>query len=148
MIYARYRQGSTSTIERRLLLPLDVISLKPRQTRQPPLHYLDPVALHSRRSEALSADAAFTNRLPEDTTIHWHGLLLPNGMDGVVGLNQPPVKPGETYAYEFVMRKSGTFIGASDPSARLRFQGHPDRLRLGARERAMAGGYDRHTGRR
>ena len=51
-----------------------------------------------------------TNKLPEDTTIHWHGLLLPNGMDGVVGLNQPPIKPSETYVYEFGMRKSGTFM--------------------------------------
>ena len=51
-----------------------------------------------------------TNKLPEDHTIHWHGLLLPNGMDGVVGLNQPPIRPGETFVYEFAMKKSGTFM--------------------------------------
>ena len=50
-----------------------------------------------------------TNRLPEHTTIHWHGILLPNGMDGVGGLNQPQIPPGKTYVYEFVMKKSGTF---------------------------------------
>jgi manganese oxidase len=51
-----------------------------------------------------------TNKLPEHTTIHWHGILLPNGMDGVGGLNQPQIPPGKTYVYEFQMRKSGTFM--------------------------------------
>ncbi|WP_374353616.1 multicopper oxidase family protein [Chitinimonas sp.] len=51
-----------------------------------------------------------TNRLPEHTTVHWHGLLLPNGMDGVAGLNQPAIKPGKTFVYEFDMVKSGTFM--------------------------------------
>lgn len=49
-----------------------------------------------------------TNRLPEHTSIHWHGILLPNGMDGVSGLNQPPIMPGETFAYEFPLRHHGT----------------------------------------
>ena len=51
-----------------------------------------------------------TNKLPEHTTVHWHGIILPNGMDGVGGLNQPQIKPGQTYVYEFVMTKSGTFM--------------------------------------
>ncbi len=51
-----------------------------------------------------------TNKLPEHTTIHWHGILLPNGMDGVGGLNQPHIQPGETYAYEFTLRQHGTFM--------------------------------------
>ncbi len=51
-----------------------------------------------------------TNKLPEHTTIHWHGLILPNGMDGVGGLTQPQIKPGETYVYEFTLRQSGTFM--------------------------------------
>lgn len=51
-----------------------------------------------------------TNRLPEHTTIHWHGILLPNGMDGVGGLTQPQIQPGKTYVYEFEMKKSGTFM--------------------------------------
>ena len=49
-----------------------------------------------------------TNKLPEHTTVHWHGILLPNGMDGVGGLNQPHIKPGETYSYEFTLRQHGT----------------------------------------
>lgn len=51
-----------------------------------------------------------TNRLPEHTTIHWHGLLVPNGMDGVGGLLQPHIEPGETYVYEFQLRQHGTFM--------------------------------------
>ena len=42
-----------------------------------------------------------TNRLPEATTVHWHGVLLPNGMDGVGGLTQRAIQPGETFKYEF-----------------------------------------------
>jgi FtsP/CotA-like multicopper oxidase with cupredoxin domain len=51
-----------------------------------------------------------TNKLPEHTTIHWHGILLPNGMDGVGGLTQKHIPVGRTYVYEFTMPKSGTFM--------------------------------------
>ena len=51
-----------------------------------------------------------TNRLPAPTTIHWHGVIVPNGMDGVGGLNQKPIPPGETYRYEFRLRQAGTFM--------------------------------------
>jgi len=51
-----------------------------------------------------------TNKLPEHTTIHWHGILLPSGMDGVGGLSQPHIKPGQTFVYEFTLKKSGTFM--------------------------------------
>jgi manganese oxidase len=51
-----------------------------------------------------------TNHLPEHTTIHWHGMLLPNGMDGVGGLTQPHIPPGKTFVYEFGLKKSGTFM--------------------------------------
>ena len=51
-----------------------------------------------------------TNKLPEHTTVHWHGILLPNGMDGVGGLNQPHIPAGKTFVYEFLMPKSGTFM--------------------------------------
>ncbi|AKF03240.1 multicopper oxidase family protein [Sandaracinus amylolyticus] len=51
-----------------------------------------------------------TNRLPEPTTIHWHGFILPNGMDGVSGLNQRPIPPGATYRYEFALSRAGTFM--------------------------------------
>ena len=51
-----------------------------------------------------------TNRLPEVTTVHWHGILLPSGMDGVSGLTQPPIAVGKTWMYEFVLQRSGTFM--------------------------------------
>ena len=51
-----------------------------------------------------------TNKLPEHTTIHWHGIFLPSGMDGVGGLSQPHIKPGETYVYEFTLVNHGTFM--------------------------------------
>ncbi len=51
-----------------------------------------------------------TNRLPEPTTIHWHGQRLPNGMDGVAGVNQKAIPVGKTFVYEFVARRPGTFM--------------------------------------
>jgi len=51
-----------------------------------------------------------TNKLPEHTTIHWHGQRLPNGMDGVGGLNQPQIPVGKTFVYEFVAKRPGTFM--------------------------------------
>ena len=51
-----------------------------------------------------------TNKLEEHTTIHWHGMILPSGMDGVGGLTQPHIKPGKTFVYEFDLVKSGTFM--------------------------------------
>jgi FtsP/CotA-like multicopper oxidase with cupredoxin domain len=51
-----------------------------------------------------------TNRLSEHTSIHWHGQRLPNGMDGVSGLTQPAIKPGQTYVYEFQAQRAGTFM--------------------------------------
>jgi FtsP/CotA-like multicopper oxidase with cupredoxin domain len=51
-----------------------------------------------------------TNKLPEHTTVHWHGMSVPNGMDGVGGLTQPHIEPGKTFVYEFLLRRSGTFM--------------------------------------
>ena len=48
------------------------------------------------------------NSLPEPTTIHWHGVDVPNPMDGVPGITQKPVQPGETFVYEFEARPAGT----------------------------------------
>ncbi len=51
-----------------------------------------------------------TNRLPEPTTVHWHGVLVPNGMDGVSGLSQRPILPGQTFKYEFTFTRAGTYM--------------------------------------
>jgi FtsP/CotA-like multicopper oxidase with cupredoxin domain len=54
----------------------------------------------------------FKNELPDATSIHWHGLRLPNNMDGVAepAITQQPVKPGETFTYEFTVKDAGTFF--------------------------------------
>ena len=50
-----------------------------------------------------------TNRLNTSTSIHWHGILVPNQMDGVPGITFPGIAPGETFVYRFPVRQSGTF---------------------------------------
>jgi FtsP/CotA-like multicopper oxidase with cupredoxin domain len=51
----------------------------------------------------------FTNRLPQATTIHWHGVRVPNPMDGVPNATQPPIEPGGSFTYEFTPKDAGTF---------------------------------------
>ena len=51
-----------------------------------------------------------TNNLPAPTTVHWHGVILPCGMDGVSGVTQPKIPPGETFLYEFIFPEAGTFM--------------------------------------
>jgi len=50
------------------------------------------------------------NDLPEPTSVHWHGLILPNQMDGAAGVTQPPIAPGSTFTYEFTAAQQGTFF--------------------------------------
>ena len=52
----------------------------------------------------------FKNELPEPTTVHWHGVRVPIEMDGVPGISQPAVKPGESFVYDFVLRDAGQLI--------------------------------------
>ncbi|MDQ2683758.1 MAG: multicopper oxidase domain-containing protein, partial [Chloroflexota bacterium] len=61
------------------------------------------------------------NELPVPTTIHWHGLFVPNAMDGVAGLNQAPVAPGESFTYEFVAKPTGTrwYHSHTDPAVQV-----------------------------
>jgi FtsP/CotA-like multicopper oxidase with cupredoxin domain len=69
--------------------------------------------VHGPVIEAVEGDRVriyVTNELPAATTVHWHGLLLPNGMDGVGGLTQKAILPGETYMYELVLRQAGTVM--------------------------------------
>lgn len=57
------------------------------------------------------------NELPESTSIHWHGLFVPNNMDGVPYITQPPVKPGQSFVYEFVARNPGSHMYHSHHAA-------------------------------
>lgn len=70
-------------------------------------------SVHGPTIEAVEGDRVriyVTNKLPAPTTVHWHGVLLPNGMDGVGGLNQKSIQPGETFLYEFTLRQHGTHM--------------------------------------
>ncbi len=51
-----------------------------------------------------------TNHLPEHTSVHWHGMDIVNGMDGVTGLTQPGIPPGKTFVYEFALPQAGTHM--------------------------------------
>jgi manganese oxidase len=51
-----------------------------------------------------------TNNLPEPTSVHWHGLHVPIEMDGVTGISQDPIQPGETFTYEFTLEQHGTYF--------------------------------------
>jgi CopA family copper-resistance protein len=62
-----------------------------------------------RVKEGQTVRIAVTNTLAEDTSIHWHGVLLPFQMDGVPGISFPGIRPGETFVYEFPIRHAGTF---------------------------------------
>jgi len=62
-----------------------------------------------RMREGQNVRLSVTNTLDEDTSIHWHGLLLPFQMDGVPGISFPGIKPRETFVYEFPIRQSGTY---------------------------------------
>ena len=62
-----------------------------------------------RLKEGQRVRLAVTNTLKEDSSIHWHGILLPFQMDGVPGVSFPGIKPGETYNYEFEVKQSGTY---------------------------------------
>lgn len=69
--------------------------------------------VHGPVIEAVEGDRVrifVTNTLTAPTTVHWHGLLLPSGMDGVGGLTQRAILPGETFMYEFQLRQHGTLM--------------------------------------
>ncbi len=69
--------------------------------------------VHGPTIEAVEGDRVriyVTNKLPESTTVHWHAVLVPSGMDGVAGLSQKAIEPGETYKYEFKLRQHGTYM--------------------------------------
>jgi FtsP/CotA-like multicopper oxidase with cupredoxin domain len=62
-----------------------------------------------RLKQGETARIAVSNRLAEQTSIHWHGLLVPFQMDGVPGVSFPGIDPGETFTYDFPLIHSGTF---------------------------------------
>ncbi|MEO6035748.1 MAG: copper oxidase [Verrucomicrobiota bacterium] len=69
--------------------------------------------VHGPTIEAVEGDTVriyVTNRLSAPTSVHWHGVLLPSGMDGVGGVSQKAIQPGETFRYEFTFKQHGTLM--------------------------------------
>ena len=69
--------------------------------------------VHGPTIEAVEGDRVriyVTNKLPVATSVHWHGLIVPSGMDGVSGLHQRAIEPGETFVYEYELRQHGTYM--------------------------------------
>ena len=62
-----------------------------------------------RLKEGQRARLNVTNSLADDTSIHWHGIILPENMDGVPGVSFPGIKPGETFQYEYDVQQNGTY---------------------------------------
>ena len=63
--------------------------------------------LRAKRGDRVSQH--LINQLPQETTIHWHGIRIENGMDGVPGISQKPVKPGGEFHYDFAANDAGTY---------------------------------------
>ncbi|WP_027165657.1 DUF4396 domain-containing protein [Mesorhizobium sp. WSM3224] len=64
--------------------------------------------IHIRQGDRVRINV--TNALPEEATVHWHGLILPNQMDGPAEITQAPIEPGQTYSYEFTATQHGTYF--------------------------------------
>lgn len=64
--------------------------------------------IHVREGDKVRIDVH--NHLPEDTSIHWHGLIVPNAMDGPAGITQPPIKTGQSFSYAFTVQQHGTYF--------------------------------------
>jgi FtsP/CotA-like multicopper oxidase with cupredoxin domain len=68
-----------------------------------------PVGPEIRVTEGDRLRITLTNNLPDPTTVHWHGIPVPNAMDGVPGMTQPPVQPGQTFVYQFDALPAGSY---------------------------------------
>ncbi len=72
-----------------------------------------------RVTEGDTVEISVTNALDQPTSIHWHGLHVPNDQDGVAGITQPGIAPGETFTYRFTAPHAGTFMfHAHGPNSR------------------------------
>jgi CopA family copper-resistance protein len=98
--------GSTGPID--LSVGESVIEVEGRRARAVTINGAVPGPL-LRFREGDEAIIRVTNELDEDTSIHWHGMLVPNGMDGVPGVTFPGIRPGETFTYRFPVRQYGTY---------------------------------------
>ena len=100
--------GSVQTI--RLVAEVGEVEVGPGEVYRTWLYNGEFPGPEIRVREGDTLEVEVENRLPEGTTVHWHGLPVPNAMDGVPGLTQDPIPPGATFRYRFVAGPAGSYI--------------------------------------
>lgn len=86
------------------------------------------------------------NNLPDPTSVHWHGLILPNNMDGVSDITQKPIEPGQTFTYDFTVQQQGTYIYHSHTQAdRQQGLGMYGALIIDPKDRASSPRFDKEA---
>ncbi len=100
--------GGTATTEYTLTIEKNLISLSGRKTEAMTINSGIPGPV-LRFREGDTARIHVRNAMDVETSIHWHGVLVPPGMDGVPFVSFPPIAPGATFTYEFPVRQSGTY---------------------------------------
>lgn len=101
-------QSLAAVKEYHLTLAFGKIEIQSKQTRGMTINGQIPGPV-LRFSKGDLARIHVTNKMDVPTSIHWHGLLVPPGMDGVPFISQPPIAPGTTLIYEFPIRQTGTY---------------------------------------
>ena len=104
--YARSTRGDNGPID--LVIDKHTLDIGGRRVPSLAVNGMVPGPL-VRLREGQDAVIRVTNRLEEDASIHWHGLILPFQMDGVPGVSYPGIRPGETFTYRFPVRQNGTY---------------------------------------
>jgi FtsP/CotA-like multicopper oxidase with cupredoxin domain len=102
------RMPTLSGNEIKLVIGHTAVSIEGRSAHAVTINGTVPGPL-LRLKEGQRVRIAVTNTLDEDTSIHWHGLLVPPEMDGVPGVSFPGIRPGQTFVYEFPILQSGTY---------------------------------------
>ncbi|WP_304525589.1 copper resistance system multicopper oxidase [Halomonas sp. I5-271120] len=130
---AGYPQGVETGPDLALAIRRDTLPIAGKTARLISINGTSPGPL-IRLKEGQDAVLRVTNLLEEPTSIHWHGLILPPGMDGVPGLSFAGIAPGETFTYRFPVRQSGTYWYHSHSGLQEQL-GHAGPLVIDAAER-------------
>ncbi|MFC3282323.1 copper resistance system multicopper oxidase [Litchfieldella rifensis] len=128
-----YPKGIEEGPEVALAIRRESLPIDGRATRPITINGTSPGPL-IRLKEGQDAVLKVTNLLDEPTSIHWHGLILPAGMDGVPGISFAGIEPGETFAYRFPVRQNGTYWYHSHSGMQEQL-GHAGPLIIDAAER-------------
>jgi len=104
----RYREDAPGRVEYDLVIDKAGFRVDDRSSNAPMIGGSVPGPL-LRLREGQEAVLRVTNNLDEDTSLHWHGLLVPDEMDGVPGFSYEGIPPGETFTYRFNVRQAGTY---------------------------------------